>query len=79
MTPLTFANSRIIFEQPSIGKPLCWSAKELATERNPRVRFGRAQARKRRAEIRTCGRDCLLTCTTTRTLRDKAELFLKVL
>jgi MoaA/NifB/PqqE/SkfB family radical SAM enzyme len=45
----------------------------------PRQIWEGAQARKRREEIRTCGRDCLLTCMTTRTLRDKAELFLKVL
>ncbi len=37
-----------------------------------------AEARKRREEIRTCERDCLLTCMTTRSLKDKAEIFLKV-
>ena len=37
-----------------------------------------ALAKRRREEIRTCGRDCLLTCMTTRSLKDKAEIFLKV-
>ena len=48
-------------------------------DETPKEIWDGAQARKRREEIRTCGRDCLLTCMTTRTLRDKTELFLRVL
>lgn len=47
-------------------------------EQTPREIWESALARKRREEIRTCGRDCLLTCMATRTLRDKAEIFLDV-
>ena len=47
-------------------------------EESPLAIWEGAQARKRREQIRTCGRDCLLTCMTTRTLKDKAEVFLKV-
>ncbi len=44
----------------------------------PRQIWEGAEAKKRREEIRTCERDCLLTCMTTRSLKDKAEIFLKV-
>lgn len=44
----------------------------------PREIWESALARKRREEIRTCGRDCLLTCMTTRSLQDKAGMFLDI-
>lgn len=44
----------------------------------PQEIWASALARKRREEIRTCDRDCLLTCMTTRTLKDKAEMFLDI-
>lgn len=44
----------------------------------PREIWESALARKRREEIRTCNRDCLLTCMTTRSLRDKADIFLQI-
>jgi len=45
---------------------------------SPKEIWQGAEARKRREQIRTCERDCLLTCMTTRSLKDKAEIFLKV-
>ncbi len=47
-------------------------------EQTPREIWTSAVARKRREEIRLCNRDCLLTCMTTRTLKDKAEMFLDI-
>ena len=37
-----------------------------------------AVAKKRREEIRTCNRDCLLTCMATRSLADKAQMFMDI-
>ncbi len=47
-------------------------------QQTPREIWESTLARKRREDVRTCKRDCLLTCMTTRSLRDKADMFLNV-